>query len=57
MLQRSRAWVSLTLGSETHSNKRGEAVSTFPFHLAVDMVHRHAGSDGPVSKEEGLRMK
>jgi hypothetical protein len=47
MLQRPRAWASLTLAFETHSIVEGEAVSTLLSCFTIDAIQNHTGLGGP----------
>jgi hypothetical protein len=57
MSQRPRAWVSLTLGSETPSNAGREAASTLLSCLTIHVVQHHAGLGGPEYERGGLCTK
>jgi hypothetical protein len=57
MSQRPRAWVSLTLGSETPSNAGREAAPTLLSCLTIHVVQHHAGLGGPEYERGGLCIK
>jgi hypothetical protein len=57
MSQRPRAWVSLTLGSDTPSNAGREAAPTLLSCLTIHVVQHHAGLGGPEYERGGLCIK